>query len=167
MTGAEEPRLPALLLIGCSRRKASGVRRGRAWDLYDGPLFQVLKKALRDRSGWEDEVLVLIVSAKHGVLRADRVIATYDEELTEASARRRAGRFARQLRTAIAGRRFRAVHVNLGRAYVAALPDLDELFASTVIDRASGGIGTRNARTRHWVLEQLSGGADPSCQNLP
>src|SRR4051794_31078051 len=108
-------RPPALLLMGCSRRKARDLRRGRAWDIYDGATFQVLKKALRDREGWRDEVTVLIVSARHGVIRADRTIATYDERLTALSVRRNAERFARQLRAAVAGRRFRAVHVSLGR----------------------------------------------------
>lgn len=151
------PRPPALLLIGCSRRKAAGLRRGRAWDLYDGPLFQVLKKALRGRSGWEADVTVLIVSAKHGVLRADRVITTYDERLTASAARSRAGRFGRQLRSLIAGRRFRAIHINLGRHYHEALPDLDALFAPVPVERASGGIGSRNAQTRRWLLGQLGG----------
>ena len=150
----------ALLLPGCSRRKAAGLRRGRAWDLYDGPSFQVLKKAAAsDRPGWEAEIAVLIVSARYGVIGADRVIATYDERLTPAAARLRGDRFARQLRAEVEGRRFRAVHVNLGRTYLAALPSLDDLFAPTPVDRAAGGIGVRNARTRRWVLGQLAGGA--------
>ena len=156
MIGPEgAPRPPALLLIGCSRRKAPGLPRARAWDLYDGRLFQVLKKALRDREGWEREVVVLIVSARYGVIRPGRVIAAYDERLTPESARRRRDRFSRQLRSAVAGRGFRAVRVDLGRAYRSALPDLDALFAPTPVDLASGGIGSRNARTRRWVLDQL------------
>jgi hypothetical protein len=151
---------PALLIVGCSRRKAAGLRRARAWDLYDGRLFQVLKKALRDRVGWRDEVAVLIVSAKYGVIDADRVIASYDERLTPATSRRGGERLARQLRAEVEGRRFRAVHVNLGRAYMAALADLDALFAPTPVDRASGGIGERNAQTRRWMLGQLAGVSD-------
>jgi hypothetical protein len=158
--GTRPPAL-LLLLLGCSRRKAAGLRRGRAWDLYDGPTFQVLKKALRDRPGWEDEIMVLIVSAKYGVIRSDRVVATYDERLTPASARLRGDRFARQLRSEVHGRRLRAVHVNLGRAYLAALPDLDALFDPAPVDRATGGIGVRNAQTRRWVLEQLARDARP------
>jgi hypothetical protein len=155
MSAGGQPTPTALLLIGCSRRKTMGLRRGRAWDVYDGPLFQVLKKALRGRAGWDAVVSVLIVSAKHGVIRADRVIATYDERLTALAAREQAERFGRQLRMLIAGRRFRAVQVNLGRHYLEALPDLDRLFTQTPVDRASGGIGVRNAQTRRWLLEQL------------
>jgi len=147
--------VPALLLIGCSRRKAAGLQRGRAWDIYDGPLFQVLKKALRNRAGWERQLTVLIISAKHGVLRSDRVISTYDEQLTPRVAGQRGARFALQLRSETAGRRFRAVHINLGRLYRSVLPDLDDLFAPLTVDWASGGIGVRNAATRRWVLGQL------------
>ncbi len=149
------PTPPALLLIGCSRRKAPGLARARAWDLYDGRLFQVLKKVLRDREGWERDVAVLIVSARYGVIRLGQVIETYDERLTGESVRRRRDRFTGQLQSAVAGRDFRAVRIDLGRPYRAALPDLDALFAPTPVDWASGGIGARNARTRRWVLDQL------------
>src|SRR6185437_2373389 len=50
----------------------------------------------------------------------------------------RRGRFSRQLREEVKGRRFRAVHVNLGRLYLSALPDLDALFAPMAVDRAAG-----------------------------
>jgi hypothetical protein len=161
MSAGCKPRPPALLLIGCSRRKAAGLRCGRAWELYDGPLFQILRKALCNRVGWEAHVTVLIVSAKYGVLRADRVIATYDERLTAPASLERTKCFGRQLRTLIAGRRFQAIHVNLGRHYVDALPNLDELFAPAIVDRASGGIGMKNAQTRRWVLGQLAGAVPP------
>ena len=92
---------PPLLLVGCSRKKSPRVRRGRAWDVYDGPLFQVLKKALRERPGWEAAVAVLIVSARHGVIGPDRVIATYDERLTVGTAQPARRPLARQLRAAV------------------------------------------------------------------
>ena len=146
---------PALLVVGCSRRKSSRLRRGHAWDIYDGPLFQVLKKALRGRVGWEVEIAMLIVSAKYGVIGRDRVISTYDELLTDELARSRGDFWARQLHDATAGRSFRSAHVNLGRAYLAVLPDLGEACGTAPLDWATGGIGNRNAQTRRWVLSQL------------
>ncbi len=152
---------PALLLIGCSRRKSAGLRRGRAWEIYDGPLFQVLKKALRGRPGWEASVAVLIVSARHGVIGPDRIISTYNERLTPESARRRGDFWARHLRSAVAGRIYRAVHANLGRDYACVLPDLDELFGPAPLERAAGNIGVRNAQTRRWLLGQLGSPPGP------
>jgi hypothetical protein len=143
-----------LLLIACSRRKAAGLRRGRAWDIYDGALYRVLKKLFRENPAAAESVEVLIVSAKYGVVRADQRITTYDERLTPTVARRRGGFWADRLRRAVAGRRFPAVHVNLGRDYLAVLPDLAALFPSTAIQRATGGIGQRCAATRRWILDQ-------------
>lgn len=162
MSLGNEPQPPALLLMSCSRRKAKGLERGRAWDIYDGALFQVLKKVLRDREGWEAEISVLVVSARYGIVSADRMITTYEEQLSAQTARERAARFHRQLWTWIAGRRFRAVHVNLGRHYLLALPDLESLFSPLPVDRASGGIGVRNAQTRRWVQEQLGQSVSPA-----
>lgn len=146
---------PALLVVGCSRRKSSRVTWGRAWDIYDGPLFQVLKKALRDRPGWEAEVAVLIVSARYGVIGPDRIIATYEERLSAEVARCRGDLWARHLRAAVAGRSFRAVHANLGRIYLGVLPDLGRLFGPVPLESATGNIGVRNAQTRRWLLSQL------------
>lgn len=149
---------PALLLVGCSARKTPAMARGRAWNLYDGRVFQVLKKALRDRPDWGRELFVVIVSARYGVIEADRVIEAYDERLTANEAVVRRALFSEQLRAIVFGREFRSVRVDLGRAYRSALPDLDALFAPTPVEWASGGIGARNARTRRWALEQLGDG---------
>jgi hypothetical protein len=145
----------ALLLIACSKRKAPGPKRGRAWDMYDGRLFQVLKKALRDCPGWEQRLDVRIVSARYGLLRPTEVIEAYDERLTAELARERGALWAEQLRQGVTGRNYRSVHVNLGRDYLCALPNLGELFAGAGIEWATGGIGTRNAQTRFWVLRRL------------
>lgn len=153
---AARGRRPALLVIACSRRKALGVRRARAWDLYDGRVFQVLKKALRGAPEWQQRIDVLIVSARHGILRPNRVITTYDERITPALVREQGARWARELREAVAGCCYRAVHINLGRHYCRALPDLRGLFPKARIGWAVGGIGTRNAQTRCWVLRQLA-----------
>ncbi|HEX4590453.1 MAG TPA: hypothetical protein VH120_11020, partial [Gemmataceae bacterium] len=92
-----------LLLIACSQRKTTGLRRGRAWDIYDGALYRVLKKLFRDRPEAARSVEVLIVSAKYGVVRADQRITTYDERLTPPLARQRGDFWAEGLRQAVAG----------------------------------------------------------------
>lgn len=147
-----------LLLIACSRRKAAGLRRGRAWDIYDGALYRVLKKLFRERPDVTDSVEILIVSAKYGVVPADRRITTYDERLTPALVRRRGRFWADRLRRAVAGRRFSDVHVNLGRDYLRVLPDLSGVFPDAGIEWAAGGIGRRCAQTRRWILNRSAVG---------
>lgn len=152
---------PALLILSCSRRKSSRITRGPAWDVYDGPLYQVLKRLLRGHPGWETELSLLIVSARYGLLERDQIIDTYDDRLTAARASRCGEDWGTRLRELVAGRRFRSAHISLGRDYLRALPGLPELLAPTPIDWASGGIGVRNAQTKRWVAQQLEGPAAP------
>jgi hypothetical protein len=147
---------PALLILACSRRKSGQVLHGPAWDIYDGRVYQVLKKALRERPGWESEIEVLIVSARHGVIAARDSIETYEERLTTARASELASRSTHQLRRLLAGGTFRAAHANLGYDYRSAVPELAALLAPVPIDWPMGGIGSRNAQTRAWVLQRLS-----------
>jgi hypothetical protein len=136
------------------------VRSGRAWDLYDGQLFRVLKKAFRRHPGWREHLEVLIVSARYGVVRPGRVIETYDERLTGALLKERGDFWARSLRRAVLGKSFRAVHVNLGHSYLTALPPLADLFPGLPLDYARGGIGRRNSATLRWVIGQVKGEPD-------
>jgi hypothetical protein len=158
---------PALLLLSCSRRKSSRVTRGPAWDVYDGPLYQVLKKLLRGHPDWPSRLRILIVSARHGLLEPDQVIDTYDDRMTAARAGRCGDEWGSRLRELVVGRRFRAVHVNLGQDYLRALPGLAALLAPTPIEWASGGIGVRNAQTKGWVARQLTTPALRACESSP
>lgn len=146
----------SLLILACSARKAANVPRGTAWDVYDGRVYQVLKKLLRDHPGWEGVLDILIVSARHGVIEPGRVIDAYDDRLTPARAAGLARRSALQIRRLVEGHEYRSAHANLGRDYRAAVPELAALLAPTPIDWASGGIGARNARTREWTRRELA-----------
>ena len=111
----------SLLIIACSQRKTAGMATGAAWDVYDGVVYRVLKKRLGPRNDWPGWLDVLIVSAKYGVIRPGRRIHTYDQAMP---ANGQAGRWAGPLRRLVAGRDYRFVHVNLGRAYQTAIGDV-------------------------------------------
>jgi hypothetical protein len=136
----------ALLILACSQRKRT--ETGAAWDVYDGRTFQVLKKLFRE-CGRPAGLDILIVSAKHGVIRATRRIDPYDAKLTAGG---EPGRWATNLRRLTAGREYAAVFVNLGRHYLRAVGDVRALFPAATF--AAGGIGERNAQTRAWVASQ-------------
>jgi hypothetical protein len=95
---------------------------------------------------------VLIVSAKYGVIRPTRRIETYDQAMP---ANGRPGLWAGRLRRLVAGRDYCFVHVNLGRAYQAAIGDLARLFPEAEVTMASGGIGRRAAQTLAWVTARI------------
>ena len=63
-----------LLVLSCSSTKCPDVGDMEAVDRYLGPIFQSLKK-----QGVPDNVDVAILSAKHGLIRADTKIKDYDQ----------------------------------------------------------------------------------------
>ncbi|MFL7013690.1 DUF6884 domain-containing protein [Enterovibrio norvegicus] len=65
-----------ILIIGCSNAKGSTARK--AIDLYEGAMYQLIRANIENVTESFD---VLILSAKHGLIEADQVIAHYDTEL--------------------------------------------------------------------------------------
>lgn len=57
-----------LLIISCSQRKKKLRGKVKAWDLYDGVIFRMLKKTERE-NGLPKNLDILILSAKHGFIR--------------------------------------------------------------------------------------------------
>ncbi len=64
------------LILGCSKTKRPG--GGAVIDVYDGPLFRVIRKNLN-----LDTVNLLILSAKYGLIRHKQVIQPYDLVLSD------------------------------------------------------------------------------------
>ncbi len=67
-----------LLIVSCGSTKCPDVGNMKALDRYLGPIFQSIKKA-----GVPENVDVAILSAKHGLIRADTPIENYDQLMTK------------------------------------------------------------------------------------
>ena len=67
-----------LLIVSCGSTKCPDVGNMKALDRYLGPIFQSIKKA-----GVPENVDVAILSAKHGLIRADTKIENYDQLMTK------------------------------------------------------------------------------------
>mgnify|MGYP003119040193 CR=1 FL=1 len=67
-----------LLIVSCGSKKCPDVGNMKALDRYLGPIFQSIKKA-----GVPENVDVAILSAKHGLIRADTPIKNYDQLMTK------------------------------------------------------------------------------------
>src|SRR3954470_6352658 len=65
-----------LLILACSQRKNPAAGLLPAIDRYDGPAFRVLRKFLGE--GPADPPVVLILSAKYGLIEAAQAIPDYD-----------------------------------------------------------------------------------------
>jgi hypothetical protein len=139
-----------LLVIACSEKKLAARGLLPAIERYDGPAFRVLRKYLREDP--EDVPSVLILSAKYGLIAANRPIPAYDRRLTPTAARELRPQLAEALRAALRGKEWRSVGICAGRAYRAALEDVSELVPEGVrVDQIVGGQGQRLTALREWL----------------
>ena len=155
-----EPSKNYLLIISCSQRKLTTPEPLAAIDRYDGVTYRILRKMRRE--GWTPENLdVLILSAKYGLMEAGMPAENYDEKMTVA----RADELRDSVQDALKGfiekkeGGYHQVFINLGRAYMRTLEGFHWGLVSTM--EASGAIGLKNSQMKAWLARI----AEPSIEN--
>lgn len=136
--------LGRLLVISCSAMKQEGTHQ--AVHLYDGPAYKILRKHL-DR-----DTTVVIVSAEHGAIGVDAVIASYDRLMTQDRAVELVftGKM-RLLDDLLNFRKWRSIHVHCGKNYRTALPV--SVLRGYGASFSSGGIGTQLGQLKAWLTD--------------
>jgi hypothetical protein len=151
-----------LLIISCSQRKKSDAGLLPAIDRYDGPAFRVLRKFLGEAPA--DPPVVLILSAKYGLIEAAQPLPDYDCRMSAA--------LAKQLHPLVleAGMRilgsdhWQEVGFCVGKQYRAALDGLREFVPGGArVGFIGGGLGRRLTALRGWLrrAERVDGTVAP------
>lgn len=141
-----------LLILSCSERKATAPGRLPAIDRYDGPAFRVLRKYFRE--GSPGAATVLILSAKYGLIAAERKIPWYDQRLSASMARTMRPRVLETARHVLQSRPWQSVGVCAGKEYQSALDGLAEFLPQGArVDLLAGGLGKRLAALRDWLRQ--------------
>jgi len=113
-----------LLIISCSKSKNNLLHNDNGVKLpalegYDGKIFLTLRKALREGMG--QNVDVLIISAKYGLLKATDEISYYEERMTKKKAYELRDSVLSKLISHINGHNYRKVFIMMGRDYYEAI----------------------------------------------
>lgn len=131
-----------LIILSCSDKK-SGHSRNRALpaiETYDGPMYQSLRKFLREYR-WPANLSISALSARHGLFGAIKGIEHYDLRMTPEIAQAQAA----QCRAALSkwrGDGHANVHLALGKDYMPAVePGLAPY--GDKVGRFEGGIGEK------------------------
>ena len=146
-----------LLIIGCSQRKRPDPGLLPAIERYDGVNFRVLRKARRE-GYWPENLDVLIVSAKYGLISADTLIENYDLKMTQARAFALQAEVSADLDSRLQKELYREVFVNLGKLYMITLALSRGL--TTIGERvsdATGGIGEKMSQMKKWIQDISTG----------
>lgn len=146
-----------LLIVACSQRKRQDPGLLPAIDRYDGVKFRVLRKAKRE-GYWPQNLDLLILSAKYGLIHACARIASYEQRMTRDRASGLRTQVMETLQTYCRENVYRELYVDLGRDYRAAVVGLTELFEGSQVTCARGRIGERLGQLRRWLVAKCQEG---------
>lgn len=139
----------ALLLIACSAPKLDGTHR--AVDLYRGVMFSMLRK-------WMPATPpdICILSAKHGLLHADAMTASYEQPMTTDRARELVAQVVPL--EGFAGKQYGEVFIAggalyraIGRAYVDQLRAAGHIALDAPVRMTEGGIGVQRGQLGEYL----------------
>lgn len=142
------PAKRVLVVIPCSAAKREFPSRPiAAFERYDGPFYKVIRKAKRERR-FNPLIRIVILSAKHGLIRGGVKIRSYDQRFDADTAVLRGPKVRSDLKRLIRTGKFSRVCVNLGRDYAAVIQEMPELHDAVW---AEGSIGKRAALLKQWI----------------
>jgi hypothetical protein len=142
-----------LLILACSQRKVRTKDLLRALDRYDGPAFRVLRKHLRENAN--EPLTVFVLSAKFGLIEADREIPWYDCRLRQGSAERIQAQVREQAFGIFAAHRWQSIGLCAGKDYRSLLEEaLDSAAVHVRADMLGGGLGRRLSALRDWLRRE-------------
>ncbi len=145
-----------LLILSCSARKHQVAGEVAAWDLYDGVAFRVLKQ-LQKEGRFPEDVDILILSARYGLIRPHDKITFYDQRMNRRIAEHQAPHNCALLRRMMSAGKYTEVFVNVGRTYLLALhPFATWVSPSVKIVVAAGGIGRKLRQMKQWLLRSAT-----------
>ncbi|MBD1932503.1 MULTISPECIES: DUF6884 domain-containing protein [Cyanophyceae] len=145
-----------LLIIACSQRKRLDAGEMSAIARYDGGHFRVLRKAQRD-GYWSNNLDVLILSAKYGLIEACTPIANYEQRMNCKRASELKAQVTQALQTYARLGVYCEVYVDLGQDYLPAIEGLADLFKGLQVTYADGRIGERLKWLKHWLKAKCEG----------
>lgn len=142
--------MPTLLVQSCSKSKIEASDPVPAVDLYSGYFFKIIKKARRD-GAFDSDIDVCILSAKYGLIDADREIEPYDRRMNAERARELADDVQKDFRERVCESDYDRVVVNAGKYYRRALDGIGDDVACEIDWISGDGIGTKGRLLKQFV----------------
>lgn len=149
----------SLLILGCSQQKkelsfqsggTENTNQLPAFELYNGPMYRVLRKFLREHQ-WPEKLSVGILSAKHKLFGAIKEIDFYDKKMS----RHMATEMAKDCNKVLSAwsAEHTSIYVSVGKDY---LPALNPILSNEDknVQFIDGGIGVRQRKLKDFLSRQ-------------
>lgn len=144
-----------LLILSCSQRKLTAENLLPAIDRYNGPLFFVLRRFLRECPHEAEQLDVYILSAAYGLIPGDFPIPLYDQKMDLT----RAVKLQSQVSTtfsSILQNNYVSICFVLGKTYLKTFDGLQDMVRTlTESIVANGPIGKKQTQLKKWLWKNL------------
>jgi hypothetical protein len=141
-----------LLILSCARRKCPHPGLQIALNRYDGPMFRILRKFLRECPSRAKALDVYILSAKFGLISSRLPIPDYNCRMTSRRANRLKNPVLTKLRSVLTNKRYKELFVSVGRDYFQALADHEQIVPPDLKVKISTGTRSRRQAELHdWL----------------
>lgn len=141
-----------LMIISCSDKKNLQQGLLPAIQRYKGAWYGVINK-LKKEGNLPDNLDILIISAKYGLINSKIQIENYDQKMDYTRARELNESILSKLETIISMTSYESILINLGSIYMAAIFGLEKIVPNTTkIQLLKGRIGVRKRDMKEWIL---------------
>lgn len=140
-----------LLIVSCSAKKSNLVE-GPAINIYDGPMFKIIRKHFTDMLDTK------IISAKYGLIDVNEKISTYEMKMTPDRAENLRDSVSSDLKEILGGGNYSEVFIELGKVYQKAVDIKPEDFPNTKFLKDEGTIGLRLHNLKKWLEDSRETG---------
>lgn len=148
-------KLSKLLLLGCSQCKKTDEGLLPAIDRYDGPVFRLLRRYLRQETN--SSINVKILSAKYGLISDDQLLPYYDYRITKAQSESLHDRIVEKLETVVNSKPYSKLLICLGKDYLDAIYGYEAIIPNELtVQIATGGIGRKLSILHDWLYGDSS-----------
>ncbi len=137
-----------LLIISCSERKKNLKSLTPAIELYDGPMYRMIRNF---KPIYYNGIDLMIVSAKYGLIQYNHPIRNYEKRLKKNYIPRLSEktkiRLEKKLRTA----NYDEIMLSMGKDYLQLFDGIEEIAPQCKISIAKGKIGQKLHHTKVWL----------------
>jgi len=140
-----------LAILPCSKEKKR-LNNVQAIDLYNGPFYKMMRKY------YLENVDILIISAKYGLINSGYLISHYDQKITKQRAKEIAQETKSRLNDVLKNNKYDEILINLGKTYMLALDESESVLEGQNVCWINGKIGERLHQLKIWLDKIENGG---------
>ena len=145
-----------LLILSCSQKKRSNPGSIPALERYDGPTFRVMNKFIRVCSSEVQLPDTYILSAKFGLISADKPIPHYDRRMTPQRVEKLQQPTLNELKQILDGKQYQEFFISMGKDYLRVLDGYKSLTSTNLnVTVSQGSMGCKLAELRNWLHKNV------------